>query len=125
MVAPADPLPDGRMPGPVHPKLFTNMRYNAELTRAGLDALGLRTIVPEHVQALDSSDHIRELRDVGDAVAARKVTAGHLAGVRALTSTRSRLEVRSCPTAHTRHHRPARRSGAARPSARLALLSDG
>src|SRR6185436_2450204 len=53
MMAAADPLPDGRIPGPVHPKLFTYVRYNAELTRAGLDALGLTTINPEHVQALD------------------------------------------------------------------------
>ena len=27
--------------GPVQPKLFTYLRYNAELTRAGLDELGL------------------------------------------------------------------------------------
>jgi uncharacterized protein len=76
----ADPLPDGRITGPVHPKLFTYVRYNAELTRAGLDALGLTTIVPEHVQALDSTDHMKELRDVGDAVATRKVKPDHFAG---------------------------------------------
>jgi len=80
MMAPADPLPDGRIPGPVYPKLFTYMRYNAELTRAGLDALGLPTIVPEDVQALDSTDHIKELRAVGDAVATRKVKPDHFAG---------------------------------------------
>ena len=33
LVAPPNPLPGGRIPGPVHPKLFTYMRYNAELTR--------------------------------------------------------------------------------------------
>ncbi len=80
MMAPMDPLPDGRVPGPVHQKLFTYVRYNAELTRAGLDALGLPSIVPEHVQALDSTDHIKELRDVGNAVAARKVKPEHFAG---------------------------------------------
>jgi hypothetical protein len=80
MMAPADLLPDGRMPGPVHPKLFTYVRYNAELTRAGLDALGLPAIVPEHVQALDSTDHMRELRDVGNAVASRKVKPEHFDG---------------------------------------------
>jgi hypothetical protein len=79
MMTAADPLPDGRIPGPVHPKLFTYVRYNAELTRAGLDALGLTTIVPEHVQALDSTDHMKELRDVGDAVATRKVKPDHFA----------------------------------------------
>ena len=39
--------------GPVGPsKLFTYMRYNAELTREGLDALGLNDIDPEDVQQL-------------------------------------------------------------------------
>ena len=77
MMAPPGALPGGRVPGPVHPKLFTYVRYNAELTRAGLDVLNLRGIVPEHVQAMDSTDYIRELRDVGDAVASHKVRREH------------------------------------------------
>lgn len=80
MSAPPNPLPGGRIPGPVHPRLFTYVRYNAELTRTGLDALELKEIVPEHVQAMDSTDHIHELRSVGDAVAKKKVRPEHFAG---------------------------------------------
>ena len=64
--------------GPALPKLFTYMRYNAELTREGLDQLGLKQIQPEHVQALDSVDYIDELRQVGKAVADQQVKAQHL-----------------------------------------------
>lgn len=80
LIAPAQPLPSGPVPGPVFPKLFTYMRYNAELTRAGLDRLGLRDVVPEHVQQMDSVAHIAELSAVGRAVAAQKVTPEHFAG---------------------------------------------
>lgn len=56
--------------GPVGPnKLFTYVRYNAELTLEGLKNLGLSGITPEHVQQLDSVEHIRELQQVGQAVA--------------------------------------------------------
>jgi uncharacterized protein len=55
--------------GPASPKLFAYLRYNTELTRKGLDALGLPDVVPEHVQMLDSVDHIKELCRVGRAVA--------------------------------------------------------
>ncbi len=55
--------------GPVKPKLFTYARYNAELTRSGLDALDLADIQPEHVQKLDSIEYIDELQRVGRAVA--------------------------------------------------------
>jgi uncharacterized protein len=80
LIAPAAPLPGGRIPGPVRPKLFTYMRYNAELTRSGLDALGLGHINPGDVQQMDSTGHIRELREVGEAVAARKVRKDHFGG---------------------------------------------
>lgn len=63
--------------GPVQPKLFTYLRYNAELTREGLDALGLRDIEPKDVQKLDSTDHIGELQRVGQAVVAKKVRREH------------------------------------------------
>ena len=33
------------------PKLFTYLRYNAELTRAGLDALGCRDIAPRRCRS--------------------------------------------------------------------------
>lgn len=66
--------------GPVQPKLFTYLRYNAELTREGLDALGLPEIRPEDVQKLDSTDHIRELQQIGQAVLEKKIRPEHFAG---------------------------------------------
>lgn len=51
------------------PKLFTYLRYNADLTRDGLVALGLPHIDPHNVQELDSVDHIAELQEVGRAIA--------------------------------------------------------
>ena len=63
--------------GPVMPKLFTYLRYNAELTREGLDALRLADVKPEDVQKLDSTEHIRELQRVGTAVVANKVSPRH------------------------------------------------
>ena len=60
-------------------KLFTYVRYNAELTREGLDAIGCKDIKPEAVQKLDSIDAIPELLAVGTAVAEMKVKPHHLA----------------------------------------------
>ena len=65
--------------GPVEPKLFTYLRYNADLSREGLDRLRLPRIKPEHVQRLDSVDHICELQQVGRAVAS-EVSVDHFAG---------------------------------------------
>jgi hypothetical protein len=65
--------------GPVAPKLFTYMRYNAELTRVGLDGLGLKDIDPKQVQALDSVQYVNQLRRVGQAVAAQQIKAEHFA----------------------------------------------
>ena len=66
--------------GPVDPKLFTYLRYNAELTRPGLAALGIGDIEPEHVQKLDSVKYKAQLIRVGKAVARAKVKASHFAG---------------------------------------------
>lgn len=66
--------------GPVQPKLFTYLRYNAELTRAGLDQLGLDDVEPANVQQLDSVEFIGDLQRVGNAVAERKVHPEHFAG---------------------------------------------
>jgi predicted acylesterase/phospholipase RssA len=63
-----------------HQKLFTYLRYNAELTREGLDALGCRDIEPEAVQQLDSIDGIPDLRSVGKRVAETKVLERHFEG---------------------------------------------
>lgn len=65
--------------GPAKPKLFTYLRYNVELSRNGLDSLGLDDIRPEEVQQLDSVAHIAELQRVGRAVAAQKLKKEHFA----------------------------------------------
>jgi len=64
--------------GPVEPKLFTYLRYNADLSREGLNRLGLSDIEPQAVQQLDSVEHKGELRRVGEAVAT-KVDKRHFA----------------------------------------------
>jgi uncharacterized protein len=66
--------------GPVQPKLFTYLRYNAELTHDGLASLGLHDIEPKNVQQLDSIESIPDLQRVGRAVAEQKVKAEHFAG---------------------------------------------
>jgi uncharacterized protein len=63
--------------GPVTPKLFTYLRYNADLTESGLKQLGLMNISPRSVQALDTVDHITELEEVGQALAERSVSQSH------------------------------------------------
>ena len=60
-------------------RLFSYVRYNAELTPEGLAALGLPDVAPEDVQKLDSVEHIPELRRVGRA-AANEVKLEHFAG---------------------------------------------
>lgn len=60
-------------------KLFTYVRYNAELSAEGLKALGLADVKPENVQKLDSVEHVGDLQRVGKAVA-RKVKPEHFAG---------------------------------------------
>lgn len=59
------------------PKLFTYVRYNADLSRSGLDDLGLAKINPEHVQQMDSVEHIGEMQEVGKAVAEKRVSGAH------------------------------------------------
>jgi patatin-like phospholipase/acyl hydrolase len=59
--------------GPVNPKLFTYLRYNAELTYKGLAELGLADIQPEEVRKIDSVEHIDDLQRIGQAVAQQKV----------------------------------------------------
>ena len=59
-------------------KLFTYVRYNAELTPQGLAKLGLAHIKPEHVQQLDSVKFIGELQQVGGALA-KQVERSHFA----------------------------------------------
>jgi patatin-like phospholipase/acyl hydrolase len=65
--------------GPANPKLFTYVRYNCELTRGGLDELGLPEIVPDDVQMLDSVDHVGDLQLIGKALAEKQVKESHFA----------------------------------------------
>jgi patatin-like phospholipase/acyl hydrolase len=65
--------------GPVEPKLFTYMRYNADISRQGLNDLHLLNVKPEDVQKLDSVNHINEIQLVGKAVA-EQVRLDHFAG---------------------------------------------
>jgi predicted acylesterase/phospholipase RssA len=69
------------MAGPV-PKLFTYMRYNAELTQDGFNRLGLAAsgIKPADVQALDSVEHISQMQTVGRAVVEKEVKSEHFQG---------------------------------------------
>ena len=66
--------------GPLASKLFTYMRYNAELSSAGLAALGVTGIDPQQVQKLDSVEQIAELQQIGAAVAQQQLDSGHFAG---------------------------------------------
>jgi hypothetical protein len=66
--------------GPLGSKLFTYMRYNVALTRAGLDGLGLTKIREDHVRPLDCVERVEELQCVGRAAAARLVDVAHFEG---------------------------------------------
>jgi len=63
--------------GPVSPKLFTYMHYNAELTKPGLKALGITDVEPTDVQKLDSVEHIAKLQRIGRAIAEQKLDVNH------------------------------------------------
>jgi patatin-like phospholipase/acyl hydrolase len=66
--------------GPMESKLFTYVRHNVELTREGLDKLGgLDDIRPEHVQSMDSVEHLTELERIGQALA-KKVKPEYFTG---------------------------------------------
>ncbi len=65
--------------GPSPSKLFTYVRYNAELSREGLNQLGLNAIEPQAVQKLDSVEHIADLQKVGRAIGEQKVKSEHFA----------------------------------------------
>src|SRR5690606_2989044 len=64
------------VPGPTPEKLFTYIRYNADLSREGLDGMGLPGVNPESVQRMDSVEHIPDLRLVGGTLARRAVQPG-------------------------------------------------
>jgi hypothetical protein len=66
--------------GPLAERLFTYVRYNVELDRPGLEALGLGRVRPQDVRRLDSADHIGDLQAIGREVGERKVRAEHFEG---------------------------------------------
>lgn len=63
--------------GPVSPKLFTYLRYDADVSRPGLNALNLPQVDPDHVQVMDSTQYIDEIQQVGRAVGEIKVRPEH------------------------------------------------
>jgi patatin-like phospholipase/acyl hydrolase len=65
--------------GPADPKLFTYLRYNAELSEEWLGDHGLGHIAPRDVQRLDSTKHMSELREVGAKVGG-EVAPAHFEG---------------------------------------------
>ncbi|MBL8776481.1 MAG: patatin-like phospholipase family protein [Acidimicrobiales bacterium] len=60
--------------------LFTYVRYDLDLTRANLDALGFVDVAVEQVLPLDSVAHLDVLGAVGAAMAERIVDIAHLDG---------------------------------------------
>jgi hypothetical protein len=60
-------------------RLFSYVRYNPDLSRRGLNDLGLDDVVPDAVQRIDSIEHVNDLCRVGQA-AGRDVAAEHFAG---------------------------------------------
>jgi uncharacterized protein len=65
--------------GPARPKLFTYMRYDADVTQSGLEALGLGDIEAASVQALDSVEHIADLQRLGQTIIQRSIDPAHYA----------------------------------------------
>lgn len=65
--------------GPVERKLFTYLRYNAELSRRGLDGLGLTDIDPDDVTGLDNLKAMPALQRIGRRIA-EDVLPQHFAG---------------------------------------------
>jgi len=70
-------LNNSKCAGPTKEKLFTYVRYNAELTRDGLERLNIGDISPKNVRKLDSVDGVPALQKVGQAVANTQVSAQH------------------------------------------------
>jgi hypothetical protein len=61
-------------------KLFSYVRYNAELTEAGLTAIGCGDINPQDVQKLDSIAALDALRRIGSEFGQRNVIRSHFDG---------------------------------------------
>jgi len=73
-------LPAGGSGNFAGPKLFTYLRYDPDVSRQGLDAMGLRNIECKDVQTMDSVAHIPAIQQVGASYAATHVRVDHFAG---------------------------------------------
>ncbi len=63
--------------GALEQKLFTYLRYNAELTEEGLSKLGLPNLDIAQVQRIDSVDSIDDLHAIGEAIAEHQMKPEH------------------------------------------------
>jgi len=62
-------------------KLFSYVRYDPDVTAAGLAELGLSDVDAAHVQLMDSTDHIADIQKVGATFATRHLNLdGHFQG---------------------------------------------
>lgn len=57
---------------------FTYVRYDPNVTQAGLKTLRLGDIRPVNVQVMDSVEYIREIQRINSAYARRYVSLGHV-----------------------------------------------
>ena len=55
------------------PKLFTYMRYDPDVSQAGLDALNLNYVKAANVQVMDSIEFMNDIKLVGSSYADRHV----------------------------------------------------
>lgn len=62
------------------PKQFAYVRYDPDVSQAGLNTLGLADIKAEQVQVMDSVKHMPQIQRVGVAYAAKHVSLDHLRG---------------------------------------------
>jgi len=66
--------------GPVERRLFRYVRYNSELTEAGMRQLDVPAQDPVPLRALDSIEHVGALRSVGQAIGRLQVQPSHFEG---------------------------------------------
>jgi uncharacterized protein len=72
-------IPPGGPSNWTGPKQFAYVRYDPDVTAAGLRALGLPDVQPEDVQVMDSVEFVRDIQRVGQAFA-RNISLAHLRG---------------------------------------------
>jgi predicted acylesterase/phospholipase RssA len=81
MIDPGWPYPGkSGASGPADPKLFSYIRYEPDLTRQGLDLLGLKSIPVEHVLKMDAVQHLKKMASVGMQAAEQFVQISHFDG---------------------------------------------